>query len=63
MHILKDTNTVIWRDDTQILLVLLIPDLRQIFNTEAFIEQLLLDLVSDNDVKIIGQLIGFGTNQ
>ncbi|MNF19011.1 hypothetical protein D3C80_2234570 [compost metagenome] len=63
MHILKDTNTIIRRDDTQILLVLLVPDLRKIFNTEAFIEQLLLDLIPDNDVKIIRQLIGFDTNQ
>ncbi|MNR18173.1 hypothetical protein D3C85_1348860 [compost metagenome] len=63
VNILQYAQRIGRRSDAQVLLILGIPDLRQILNLQPFIENKLFDFITDNDMQVIRQLVSFNPDK
>ena len=62
VDILEYAGGIICRTDSEILLILVIPDLRQIFNADLARHNRFFDLIADHNVEDIRELIRFRAN-
>ncbi len=63
MHVLQTAIAVIGRRDCEIALVARAPRLRQIFHRKLALEQFELEIEPQDDVEIVGHLVGVGADE
>ena len=63
MHVLEDAERIVRRLDPEIVLHPLVPDLGQFLEVDRVGEQLLLELEAEDDVEVVGRLVGLDPDQ
>ena len=63
MHVLEHPEPVVRRLDTQVLAHALVPHLGQVLELDRLREQLLLELEAEDDVQVVGRLVGLDADQ
>ena len=63
MDILQDTLCVIRWLNTQVFTIFSVPQIWQGFNRDFAVDERLLQFKAENDVQVVGDFIGLGTNE
>ena len=62
MDILEHSFRLILRAHSQILLIFVSPELRQLLHVQIFLYQHLLNLIADQHMETVAQFIGLGAD-